>query len=93
LGGCAGEFEGLGANRRGLWQYVAACFGAQAMISGLLAAFGRFARATFLAYGIALLPSFAPKRWFTFVDPVFTWLTAGCGGECGDAGIVRGDVA
>ena len=54
--------------------FAVACFGAQAMISGLFAAFSRFTRATFLAYGIALLPFFAFNWWFTFVDPVFTWL-------------------
>jgi hypothetical protein len=52
--------------------FAIACFGAQAMISGLFAAFSRFARATFLAYGLALLPFFAFNWWFTFVDPVFT---------------------
>lgn len=52
--------------------FAVACFGAQAMISGLFAAFSRFTRATFLAYGIALLPFFAFNWWFTFVDPVFT---------------------
>ncbi|MFT3808746.1 MAG: hypothetical protein QM698_02395 [Micropepsaceae bacterium] len=52
--------------------FTVACFGAQAMISGLFAAFARFTRATFLAYGIALLPFFFFNWWFTFVDPVFT---------------------
>jgi hypothetical protein len=54
--------------------FVVACFGAQAIISGLFAAFSRFTRATFLAYGIALLPFFAFNYWFTLVDPVFTRL-------------------
>ncbi len=54
--------------------FAVACFGAQAMISGLFAAFSRFTRATFLAYGVALLPFFAFNWWFTFVDPVFTSL-------------------
>ena len=54
--------------------FVVACFGAQAMISGLFAAFSRFKRTTFLAYGIALLPFFAFNYWFTFVDPVFAKL-------------------
>lgn len=54
--------------------FAIGCFGAQAMISGLFAAFSRFTRATFLAYGIALLPFFAFNWWFTFVDPVFTML-------------------
>jgi hypothetical protein len=53
-------------------RFAVACFGAQAMISGLFAAFSRFTRTTFLAYGIALLPFFAFNWWFTFVDPVFT---------------------
>jgi NADH:ubiquinone oxidoreductase subunit K len=54
--------------------FTVACFGAQAMIAGLFAAFSRFTRATFLAYGLALLPFFAFNWWFTFVDPVFTYL-------------------
>ncbi|HEX8300507.1 hypothetical protein [Sphingomonas sp.] len=54
--------------------FAVACFGAQAMISGLFAAFSRFTKATFLAYGIALLPFFAFNWWFVFVDPVFTHL-------------------
>ncbi|MBY8824758.1 hypothetical protein [Sphingomonas colocasiae] len=54
--------------------FVVACFGAQAMISGLFAAFSRFTRTTFLAYGIAIIPFFAFNAWFTFIDPVFTWV-------------------
>jgi len=64
------EAEGAAA----ILPFAVACFGAQAMISGLFAAFSRFTRATFLAYGIALLPFFAFNWWFTFVDPVFTRL-------------------
>ncbi|MES2442446.1 MAG: hypothetical protein V4574_06415 [Pseudomonadota bacterium] len=59
--------------------FAVACFGAQAMIAGLFAAFSRFTRTTFLAFGIALLPFFAFDIWFTAVDPVFTalgWLDA-----------------
>jgi hypothetical protein len=52
--------------------FAVACFGAQAMIAGLFAAFSRFTRATFLAYAIALVPFFVFDWWFTFVDPVFT---------------------
>lgn len=52
--------------------FVIACFGAQALISGLFAAFSRFTRATFLAYGVALIPFFGFNAWFTLVDPVFT---------------------
>ena len=47
-------------------------FGAQAMIAGVFAAFSRFTRTTFLAYGIALLPFFVFDYWFYVVDPVFT---------------------
>lgn len=54
--------------------FAIACFGAQAMIAGLFAAFARFTKLTFLAFGIALLPFFAFNIWFTFVDPVFTSL-------------------
>ena len=54
--------------------FTIACFGAQALISGLFAACSRFTRATFLAYGVALLPFFLFNYWFTVVDPVFTRL-------------------
>ena len=47
-------------------------FGAQAMIAGVFAAFSRFTRTTFLAYGIALLPFFVFDYWFYVVTPVFT---------------------
>ena len=47
-------------------------FGAQAMIAGVFAAFSRFTRTTFLAYGIALLPFFVFDYWFYVVEPVFT---------------------
>ncbi|HEV7661709.1 MAG TPA: hypothetical protein VGO55_17855 [Allosphingosinicella sp.] len=54
--------------------FAIACFGAQAMIAGLFAAFARFTKATFLAFGVALLPFLVFDIWFTFVDPVFTSL-------------------
>jgi hypothetical protein len=47
-------------------------FGAQAMIAGLFAAFSRFTRTTFLAYGIGLLPFFVFDYWFYVVTPMFT---------------------
>lgn len=51
------------------------CFGAQAVLSGLFAAFSQFTRTTFLVYGIALLPFFAFNYWFVFVVPVFNeWM-------------------
>ncbi|WP_156457512.1 hypothetical protein [Altererythrobacter sp. Root672] len=51
------------------------CFGAQAVLSGLFAAFSRFTRTTFLVYGIALLPFFWFNYWFVFVVPVFNqWM-------------------
>jgi len=59
--------------------FAIACFGAQALLSGLFAAFSRFTAATFLAFGIALLPFFVFDIWFTWIDPVFTpvgWLDA-----------------
>lgn len=52
--------------------FATACFGAQALLSGLFAAFSRFTSLTFLVYGIALLPFFAFNYYFTFHDPVFT---------------------
>jgi len=51
------------------------CFGAQAVLSGLFAAFSRFTRTTFLVYAIALLPFFWFNYWFVFVVPIFNaWL-------------------
>jgi len=51
------------------------CFGAQAVLSGLFAAFSRFTRTTFLVYAIALLPFFWFNYWFVFVVPVFNrWM-------------------
>jgi hypothetical protein len=48
------------------------CFGAQAMISGIFAAFSRFTRTTFLVYGIGLLPFFWFNYYFTIAKPIFT---------------------
>ena len=51
------------------------CFGAQAVLSGLFAAFSRFTRMTFLVYGLALLPFFWFNYWFVFVVPIFNqWM-------------------
>ena len=52
--------------------FAVGCFGAQAMISGLFAAFTNFTRTTFLVYGIALLPFFVFNYWFFAVVPIFT---------------------
>ncbi|WP_417622079.1 hypothetical protein [Parasphingorhabdus sp.] len=52
--------------------FAIACFGAQALLSGLFAAFSRFTALTFLVYGIALLPFFGFNYYFTIHDPVFT---------------------
>ncbi|MBP7815083.1 MAG: hypothetical protein KA085_03085 [Phenylobacterium sp.] len=47
-------------------------FGAQALIAGLFAAFSKFTKTTFLAYGIALLPFFVFDYWFFAVVPMLT---------------------
>jgi hypothetical protein len=52
--------------------FMMSCFGAQALLAGLFAAFSRFTSRTFLAYGIALIPFFGFNYYFTFHDPVFT---------------------
>lgn len=49
-------------------------FGAQALIAGLFAAFSRFERRTFLAYGVGLLPFFVFDYWFYAVEPMLTWI-------------------
>ena len=59
--------------------FMMACFGAQACLAGLFAAFARFSSTTFVVYGIALLPFFIFNYWFTYHDPVFTdagWIDA-----------------
>jgi hypothetical protein len=51
------------------------CFGAQAVLSGLFVMFSCFTRATFLAYGIALLPFFWFNYWFVFEVPILNeWM-------------------
>lgn len=52
--------------------FALGCFGAQAILAGLFAAFSRFTKATFLAYGLALLPFFVFDYWFFAVRPVLT---------------------
>ena len=47
-------------------------FGAQALIAGLFAAFSRFTKTTFLAYGLGLLPFFVFDYWFYAVTPMLT---------------------
>ncbi|HEY3799895.1 MAG TPA: hypothetical protein VGL58_16215 [Caulobacteraceae bacterium] len=56
---------------------IVACFGTQALISGLFAAFSRFTRLTFLAYGLALIPFFVGDVWFYAVQPMLTPLGLG----------------
>jgi hypothetical protein len=53
-------------------QVLLGCFGAQAVLSGLFAAFSQFTRKTFLAYGVALLPFFWFNYYFTIVEPLFS---------------------
>jgi hypothetical protein len=56
---------------------LVSCFGAQAILAGLFAAFSRFTAATFLAFGVALLPFFVFDWWFYAVKPTLTPLGAG----------------
>jgi hypothetical protein len=51
-----------------------AAFGAQALIAGVFAAFSNFTKATYVAYGMALLPFFVFDYWFYVVDPLLTWV-------------------
>lgn len=52
--------------------FIVACFGAQALLSGLFAATAEFRKRTFLAYGIALLPFFIADWYFYAVVPMLT---------------------
>ncbi|MCJ8191491.1 hypothetical protein [Sphingomicrobium aestuariivivum] len=51
-----------------------ACFGAQACIAGTFAWFSRFTKASFIAYGVVLLPFFVFNYWFTIREPVLNSL-------------------
>lgn len=53
---------------------VMGCFGAQAMLAGVFAAFSRFTRTTFLAFAIAVLPFLFFDYHFYFEVPMFTRL-------------------
>lgn len=49
------------------------CFGAQAVLCGLLVLLSRFTRRTFLVFGLAAsIPFFGFNAWFYFVEPMFT---------------------
>jgi hypothetical protein len=51
---------------------IVACFGLQALISGLFAATSQFTRWTYMAYGIALIPFFVGDVYFYAWKPVLT---------------------
>jgi|SRR4249919_1223793 len=53
-----------------------ACFGAQAMLCGVLIWFARFTPKTYLAFGLlGSIPFFAFNVYFYFVVPIFTrWM-------------------
>ena len=51
---------------------LVACFGAQAMLVGLLAATARFTRQSFLVLGLALLPFLVFDWYFYWVVPLLT---------------------
>lgn len=57
-----------------LLQIVTGCFGAQACLAGVFAAFSTFTKRTFLAFAIAVLPFFGFDYYFYAVDPVFNEL-------------------
>ena len=55
------------------------CFGAQAVLAGVFAAFSTFTRRTFGAFAFALLPFFGFDYYFAIEVPVFNafiWLDA-----------------
>ena len=58
------------------------CFGAQAILAGLLVLFTTFTRRTFLVFGVALLPFLAFNYAFVFVWPIFTsWMALDLAGN------------
>lgn len=51
------------------------CFGAQAVLNGLFILFAKFTPATFLGYGLALLPFFWFNYYFVYVVPILNgWM-------------------
>lgn len=58
------------------------CFGAQAMLAGVILLSCRFTRTTYLVLGIALLPFLAFNYAFVFVWPLFTsWMALDLAGN------------
>ena len=53
-------------------RFIMACFGAQAVLFGLVALFTQWSARAFAAFAILLLPFFAFNYYFHFVVPVFT---------------------
>lgn len=61
------------------------CFGAQAVLVGILTLVARFEARTFLVFGLfASVPFFVFNAWFVFVNPMFTgWMALDFAGNLG----------
>lgn len=55
-----------------LTRFTMACFGAQAVLFGLMALVTRWSAAAFAAFGVLLLPFFGFNYWFHYEVPVLT---------------------
>ena len=61
-----------------------ACFGAQAVLSGLFIWFSRWTAQTFLMYAFALVPFFGFNYWFVYEVPIFNrWMAVDFGTNSG----------
>ncbi len=66
-------------------QFLMGCFGAQAVLAGVLILAARFTAKTFLVFGlVGSIPFFGFNLWFTLVDPVLNaWMLLDTAGNLG----------
>jgi hypothetical protein len=55
-----------------LTRFTMACFGAQAVLFGLMALFTRWSAHSFAIFAVLLLPFFGFNYWFHYREPVLT---------------------
>ncbi len=66
-------------------RFMTGCFGAQAVLNGMILLTARFTPTTFLVFGlVGSVPFFAFNIWFTLVEPVLNaWMLLDFAGNLG----------
>ncbi|MFO6464217.1 hypothetical protein ACK8OR_07490 [Jannaschia sp. KMU-145] len=66
-------------------RFLMGCFGAQAVLTGMLILIARFTPTTFLVFGlVGSIPFFVFDYWFVFVEPVLNeWMLLDLAGNLG----------